>query len=192
MSLIAELKYGSLRKLLFTVIGVLFVSVVYFAVDKFVLEAEPEQASVAREKSIAVLPFDNISPDPEDAYFADGIHDEVLAQLSKIRDLKVISRISVIVERGEHWVFDVRGEDRPSSSKFAALGVAYILEGSVHLAGNQVRITAQLIEVESDAQVWIETYDRELTDANIFSIQSDVAKIVSDAVRATFSREEQD
>jgi len=80
------------RKLDFIIIGVLAVGIVYVTVDKFILEAEPEQASVEREKSIAVLPFDNISPDPEDAYFADGIHDEILAQISKIRDIKVISR----------------------------------------------------------------------------------------------------
>ena len=137
------------RKLDFIIIGVLAIAVVYFAVDKFALEAEPEQAGVVaeqtstaepveREKSIAVLPFDNISPDPEDAYFADGIHDEILAQLSKIRDLKVISRTSVM---------GYSGRDRPPLPEIAAvLGVANILEGSVRLAGNQVRITAQLIE----------------------------------------------
>ena len=165
------------RKLDFAIIGLLAIAVVYFAVDKFVLEAEPEQASVVREKSIAVLPFANISPNPEDAYFADGIHDEILAQISKIRDIKVISRTSVM---------RYRGEDRPSSPEIGvALGVANLLEGSVRLAGNRVRITIQFIEAERDAHLWTEVYDRELTAANIFSIQTEIAKIVADALRAT-------
>jgi TolB-like protein/Tfp pilus assembly protein PilF len=183
------------RKLDFAIIGLLVIAVVYFAVDKFVLEAEPEQAEVAaeqapaaepveREKSIAVLPFDNISPDPEDAYFADGIHDEVLSQISRIRGLKVISRTSVM---------GYSGRNRPPLPEIAAaLGVANILEGSVRLAGNQVRITTQLIEAESDAHLWTETYDRELTAANIFSIQSEIAKTVADALRATLSPGEQE
>jgi TolB-like protein/Flp pilus assembly protein TadD len=172
------------RKLDFAIIGLLAVALIFVVVDNYILEAGPEQASVVREKSIAVLPFDNISPNPEDAYFADGIHDEVLAQLSKIRDLKVISRTSVM---------RYRREDRPSLPEIAAvLGVANILEGSVRLAGNQVRITTQLIEAESDAHLWTETYDRELTTANIFSIQSEIAKTVADALRATLSPEEQD
>jgi adenylate cyclase len=118
------------------------------------------------------------------AYFADGIHDEVLAQLSKIRDLKVISRTSVM---------RYRQEDRPPLPEIAgALGVANILEGSVRLAENRVRITTQLIEAESDAHLWTETYDREFTAANIFSIQSEIATTVADALRATLSPEEQD
>ncbi len=183
------------RKLDFAIIGLLVIAVVFMFVDNYVLEGEPEHAQktaeqapaakpVEREKSIAVLPFANISPDPEDAYFADGIHDEVLSQISKIRDLKVISRTSVM---------GYRGESRPSLPEIAAkLGVANILEGSVRLAGNRVRITTQLIEAESDAHLWTETYDRELTAANIFSIQSEIAKTVSDALRATLSPGEQE
>jgi TolB-like protein/Tfp pilus assembly protein PilF len=181
------------RKLDFIIIGVLSVAVVYFAVNEFVLEAEQEEGAaeqvpaaelVAQEKSIAVLPFANISPNPDDAYFADGIHDEVLAQLSMIRDLKVISRTSVM---------RYRGEDRPSSPEIGvALGVTKLLEGSVRLAGNRVRITTQLIEAENDAHLWTEIYDRELTAANIFSIQSEIATAVADALRATLTPEEQD
>jgi TolB-like protein len=173
------------RKLDFAIIGLLVIAVICFAVNEFVLEAEPEQASIVREKSIAVLAFDNISPDPEDALFAEGIHSEVLSQISKIRDLKVIARI----------IEPINGppKERPTRAEIsAALGVVNILEGSVHLDGNQVRIMAQLIEAESDAQLWTETYDRELTAANIFSIQSEIAKSVADAVRATLSPEEQD
>ncbi len=175
------------RKLDFAIIGLLAIAVVYFAVDKFVFQAEQEKTevtteSVEREKSIAVLPFDNISPNPEDAYFADGIHDEILSQISKIRDLKVISRTSVM---------GYSGRSRPPLPEIAAaLGVANILEGSVRLAGNQVRITTQLIEAKSDAHLWTETYDRELTATNIFSIQSNVANAVADALRATLSPEE--
>jgi TolB-like protein/Flp pilus assembly protein TadD len=182
------------RKLDFAIIGLLLIAVAFMFVDNYVLEAEPEQVEVAaeaipaaelveREKSIAVLPFDNISPNPEDAYFADGIHDEILAQLSKIRDLKVISRTSVM---------RYRREDRPSLPEIAnALGAANILEGSVRLAGNQVRITTQLIEAESDAHLWTETYDRELTAVNIFSIQSSVANAVADALQAALSPQEE-
>jgi TolB-like protein/Tfp pilus assembly protein PilF len=182
------------RKLDFIIIGVLAVGIVYFAVDKFgngepkpppvAPEEAPSAEVVEREKSIAVLPFDNISPDPEDAYFADGIHDEILAQISKIRDIKVISRTSVM---------RYRGEDKPSSPEIGvALGVANLLEGSVRLAGNRVRITIQFIEAERDAHLWTEIYDRELTAANIFSIQSEIAKIVADALRATLTPEEEE
>jgi TolB-like protein/Flp pilus assembly protein TadD len=178
------------RKLDFAIIGLLAVALIFIVVDNYVLEIEPEEAIadaeqvsaarlLEREKSIAVLPFDNISPDPGDAYFADGVHDEVLAQLSKIGELKVISRTSVM---------GYRREDKPSLPEIAAeLGVANILEGSVRLAGNRVRITTQLIEARSDAHLWTETYDREFTAANIFSIQSDVAKAVADALRAALS-----
>ncbi len=181
------------RKLDFAIIGLLAIALIFVVVDNYVLEAEPEQAgavpeqvpaaeTVEREKSIAVLPFDNISPNPEDAYFADGIHDEILAQISKIRDIKVISRTSVM---------RYRGEDKPSSPEIGvALGVANLLEGSVRLAGNRVRITIQFIEAERDAHLWTETYDRELTAANIFTIQSEIAKIVADALRATLTPEE--
>ena len=183
------------RKLDFAIIGLLAVAVVYFAVDKFVLKAEPEHAEAAaeqapagesleREKSIAVLPFDNISPDPEDAYFADGIHDEVLAHLSMIRDLKVISRTSVM---------RYRGNDRPSSPEIGvALGVTNLLEGSVRLAGGRVRITTQLIDAKSDAHLWTEIYERELTAANIFLIQSEIAKTVAEALRAALLPAEED
>jgi TolB-like protein len=186
MSLIAERKYGSLRKLLFTMIGVLFVAVVYFAVHEFMLDAEPERSSIAREKSILVLPFDDLSGDPEfDYLFADGIHDEILAQLSTIRDLKVIARIG--------GPFGGPSKNTPTLAEVAEIaGVTHILEGSVRLARNRVLITAQLIEVESEAHLWAEAYDRELTAANIFSIQTEIAKSIADAVRATLLPEEQD
>jgi len=171
------------RKLDFAIIGLLMIAVVYLVIDKYILGTISDPPPGVREKSIAVLPFDNISPDPEDAYFADGIHDEVLAQLSKIRDLKVISRTSVM-----HY----RGDAKPPLPEIAAaLSVANILEGSVRLAENRVRITTQLIEAETDVHLWTETYDRELTAASIFSIQSDVAKAVADALQAALSPQEE-
>ena len=163
------------RKLDFSIIGLLAIALIFVVLDNYILDDD-------REKSIAVLPFANISPDPDDAYFAEGIHDEVLAQLSKIRELKVISRTSVMRYP--------EGNRPPLPEIAAALGAANILEGSVRLAGNRVRITTQLIEAESDAHLWTETYDRELTAANIFAIQSEIAATVADALQAMLSPEE--
>jgi TolB-like protein/cytochrome c-type biogenesis protein CcmH/NrfG/class 3 adenylate cyclase len=122
------------------------------------------------DKSIAVLPFENFSDDKENAYFADGIQDDVLTNLSKISDLKVISRTSVMLYRGK--AFNVREIGK-------TLGVATILEGSVRRMGNRVRVNVQLINAENDEHLWAEDYDRELTD--VFAIQTDLAqKIVSE------------
>jgi len=122
------------------------------------------------DKSIAVLPFENFSDDKENAYFADGIQDDVLTNLSKISDLKVISRTSVMLYRGK--AFNVREIGK-------TLGVATILEGSVRRVGNRVRVNVQLINAENDEHLWAEDYDRELTD--VFAIQTDLAqKIVSE------------
>jgi TolB-like protein/Tfp pilus assembly protein PilF len=122
------------------------------------------------DKSIAVLPFQNLSDEKENAYFADGIQDDVLTNLSKIGDLKVISRTSVMPYRG-------KASNAREIGK--ALGVATILEGSVRRAGNRVRVNVQLINADTDEHLWAEDYDRELTD--VFAIQSDLAqKIVSE------------
>ena len=175
------------------IIGLLVLAVVYFAVDKFVLEAEPEQAEVAavqvpaaeptpREKSIAVLLFDNLSGDDATQPFTKGIHDDILTQLSKIRALKVIARTTM-----------ERLDSTLSIPEIGTkLGVATVLEGGVQRAGERVRINVQLIDCSDEAHLWAETYDRELTAANIFSIQSEIAKIVADALRATLTPEEQD
>ena len=130
----------------------------------------------AAEKSIAVLPFDNFNKDPENAYFADGIQDEILTRLAKIDDLKVISRTST--QR-----YKSSPENLPEIAK--QLGVAHILEGSVQKAGDQVRVTVQLIRAASDSHIWAETYDRKLTD--IFAVQSDVAENIAKALRAKLS-----
>src|SRR5262249_40544377 len=117
-------------------------------------------AAAAGRKSIAVLPFQNLSPDPENAYFADGMTDDILTELAKIRDLKVISRSSVI---------QYKGTQKPTRTIAAELGVGAILEGSVRRAGNQVRIVSQLIDARTDEHLWAETYDRKLED--VFAIQ---------------------
>ncbi len=181
------------RKLDFAIIGLLVIAVVFLVVDNYVLEAEPEQTEVTaeqvpaaepieREKSIAVLLFDNLSGDAATEPFTNGIHDDILTQLSKIRALKVIARTSM--ER-----LDPTLSIPEIGTK---LGVAAVLEGGVQRAGDRVRINVQLIDCETEAHLWAETYDRELTAANIFSIQSEIAKTVADALRATLSPEEQD
>ena len=128
------------------------------------------------DKSIAVLPFENLSDEKENAYFADGIQDDVLTNLSKIGDLKVISRTSVMPYRGKASNLREIGK---------ALGVSNILEGSVRRIGNRVRVNVQLINAENDEHVWAEDYDRELTD--VFAIQTDLARKIATALRAKLS-----
>src|SRR5213082_1797838 len=137
-------------------------------------------APAAPEKSIAVLPFGNLSREAENAYFAEGIQDEILTRLSKIADLKVISRTST-----QHY------KSAPENLREIAkqLGVAHILEGSVQKSGDAVRVNVQLIKADNDSQVWAETFDRKLTD--IFSVESDVAKAIADQLRAHITRQEE-
>jgi TolB-like protein/Tfp pilus assembly protein PilF len=132
------------------------------------------------EKSIAVLPFQSLSDEKENAYFADGIQDDILTNLSKIGDLKVISRMSVMAYRG-----DVVRNAREIGK---ALGVATLLEGSVRRVGNRVRVSVQLINANSDEHIWAEDYDRDLTD--VFAIQTDLAKKIASALQAKLSPNE--
>ncbi len=135
----------------------------------------------APEKSIAVLPFESLSEEKANAYFADGIQDEILTLLSKIADLKVISRTST-----QHY--KSAPENLPEIAK--QLGVAHILEGSVQKSGDAVRVNVQLIKAANDSHLWADTFDRKLTD--IFSVESEVAKAIADQLRAHLSgREEQ-
>src|SRR5438552_2727665 len=127
----------------------------------------------APPKSIAVLPFENLSEDKANVYFADGIHEEILTRLSRIRDLKVISRTST--QRFKNSREDISHIARQ-------LGVANILEGGVRKAGDQVRVHVQLIDAESDSHLWAERYDRKLTD--IFAVESDIAAKIADALQA--------
>jgi len=131
------------------------------------------------EKSIAVLPFENLSDDQQNTYLADGIQDDILSNLAKIADLKVISRTSVR---------QYRGGARNLREIGAALGVAHILEGTVRRFGNRVRVNAQLINALTDAHVWADTFDREITD--LFVLQSDLAEQIANALRANLSPEE--
>ncbi|HEY2143966.1 MAG TPA: tetratricopeptide repeat protein [Candidatus Udaeobacter sp.] len=128
------------------------------------------------DKSVAVLPFENLSDEKENAYFADGIQDDVLTNLSKIGDLKVISRTSVMPYRGKTSNIREIGK---------ALGVASILEGSVRRAGNRVRVNVQLIDAATDKHIWANDYDRDLTD--VFAIQTDLAHEIANALQAKLS-----
>src|SRR6266404_263246 len=132
------------------------------------------------DKSIAVLPFENLSGDPDNAYFADGIQDDILTNLSKIGDLKVISRMSVMSFRGSGA--------RNARDIGKALGVATLLEGSVRRVGNRVRVNVQLIDANNDEHVWAEDYDRELTD--VFALQTDLAQKIVYTLQAKLSPNE--
>jgi serine/threonine-protein kinase len=150
-----------------------------FATCAAFIEALINPAAPPRHRSVAVLPFVNLSTDPENEYFADGITEDVIAQLSKIRTLQVISRTSVMpFKRREGGLREIG----------AKLGVATLLEGSVRRAGDRVRIVAQLIDAETDRHLWADTYDRRLTD--VFAIQSDVALQIAGALRAELSVDE--
>ena len=168
---------------------------VYFALRPSALVAEakpavpatvktvPTVSSVAlakEDKSIAVLPFTNMSEDKENAFFTDGVHEDILTNLALIRDLKVISRTTVVRYRDSKKSVREIGEE---------LGVAYILEGSVRRAGNKVRVTGQLINTRTDEHVWAKAYDRDLTD--IFAIQAALAQEIAGALEAAISPQAQ-
>jgi TolB-like protein/Flp pilus assembly protein TadD len=135
--------------------------------------SKQDESAELPEKSIAVLPFENLSRDPDNAYFAEGIQDEILARLAKIADLKVISRTST--QR-----FKSSPNNLPEIAK--QLGVANILEGSVQKSGDQVRVNVQLINAMTDSHLWGDIYDRKLTD--IFAVESDIAKTIAETLQA--------
>src|SRR5947207_10237713 len=137
------------------------------------------EAATVPSKSIAVLPFDNLSRDPDNAFFAEGIQDEILTRLAKVADLKVISRTST-----QH--FNSAPEDLRDIAK--KLGVMNILEGSVQKVADQVRVNVQLINAMTDAHLWAETYDRKLTD--IFAVESDIAKTIAETLQAKITGSE--
>ncbi len=145
-------------------------------------EARPgfqSEAATVLQKSIAVLPFDNLSRDPDNAYFAEGVQDEILTRLAKVADLKVISRTST--QRFKSAPPDLRDIAKQ-------LGVMNILEGSVQKANDQVRVNVQLINAMNDAHLWADTYDRKLTD--IFSVESEIAKTIADTLQAKLTGSE--
>jgi TolB-like protein/Tfp pilus assembly protein PilF len=155
------------RRIDFIVIAMLCAGLVLFAVDKWWPAGPIEQ-------SIAVLAFENMSGDPEQEYFSDGISEELLNLLARIPELKVISRTSA---------FSYKGKDMRLTDVARELNVAHILEGSIRKTGNQIRITAQLIETQSDTHVWSRTYDRTLDD--IFATQDEIAAKVVDELKIT-------
>ena len=140
----------------------------------------PRASARKIDKSIAVLPFENLSDEKENAYFADGMQDDILTNLSKIGELKVISRMSVMSYRGSGT--------RNAREIGKALGVATLLEGSVRRIGNRVRVNVQLINADNDEHIWAEDYDRDLTD--VFAIQSDLAKKITATLQAKLSPNE--
>ncbi|MDN5782246.1 MAG: hypothetical protein L0H23_09560, partial [Luteimonas sp.] len=141
--------------------------------------AEPFVATEANRHTIAVLPFVNMSGDAENEYFSDGISEEILNLLSKLPQLKVASRTSA---------FNFKGKEASIPAVARELGVGTVLEGSVRRAGDHVRITAQLIDAESDSHLWSETYDREMKD--VFAIQDDIAHSIVKALQVTLTPQE--
>ncbi len=185
------------RKLDHIILVVLALALGYFAFDKFVLDpVEDEQiAQSARQeglttailesrgdKSIAVLPFDNRSNREEDQFFTDGIHDDLLTTIAKIGSMKVISRTSVI---------EYKDTVKKLPQIAQELGVANILEGGIQRSGNHVRINVQLIDAVTDEHLWAEIYDRELTAENLFAVQSEITRMIADALQAELSPGEQ-
>src|SRR6266498_3302683 len=173
------------------IIVVLVLALGYFAFDKFVLAPRREAAlvsspapneskSVINTKSIAVLPFENLSEEKANAFFTDGVQDEILTALSRIADLKVISRTSVMQYKS--------GAPRNLREIGQQLGVAHVVEGSVQRAANKVRVNAQLLDARTDAHLWAQTYDRDLAD--VFAIQSEIAKAIADQLQAKLSPNE--
>src|SRR5437867_12649237 len=154
------------------------IGVVVSAVGGFFLFPRASARNV--EKSIAVLPFQSLSDEQENAYFADGMQDDILTNLSKIGDLKVISRMSVMSYRGDGV--------RNAREIGKALGVATLLEGSVRRAGNRVRVSVQLINANNDEHIWAEDYDRDLID--VFAIQTDLAQKIASSLQAKLSPNE--
>src|SRR5438309_2942735 len=168
----------SSKKLDRWIIAILVLAVVLLLTNQFVLHRDEKRDDIApvaeiSNKSIAVLPFDNLSRDPDNAYFAEGVQDEILTRLAKVADLKVISRTST--QRFKSAPADLREIAKQ-------LGVAHILEGSVQKAGDSVRVNVQLIHALTDAHLWADTYDRKLTD--IFAIESEIAKSVAENLKA--------
>ena len=157
------------------IIAILALAVVLLLANQLVLHKDADTTVTAAipAKSIAVLPFDNLSRDPENAYFSEGIQDEILTRLAKIAELKVISRTST-----------QRFKSSPNDLRQIAqqLGVANILEGSVQKTNDQVRVNVQLINAATDAHLWAETYDRKLTD--IFAVESEIARAVAETLQA--------
>jgi len=166
------------RKLDFLIIAVLALAVGLLVFDR--MRKPAPAAALTHDKSVAVLPFDNMSRDPDNVFFTDGVQDQILTALAKVADLKVISRTSVMQYKS--------GAARNLREIGQQLGVAHLLEGSVQRAGNKVRVNAQLIDARTDAHEWAENYDRPIDD--VFAIQSEIAKAIADQLQAKLSPNE--
>ncbi|HYJ05522.1 MAG TPA: tetratricopeptide repeat protein [Chthoniobacterales bacterium] len=188
-ALVAEPNHrGNLRSILLTTAALLVLSVAALFFWRGRTQIPPETTAriasskiVIPEKSIAVLPFANLSADKENAFFTEGVQDDILTALAKFGDLKVISRTSVTSY--------VAGPSRNLREIGQELGVAHILEGSVRRVNGKVRVTAQLIETHTNTHLWAETYDRDLAD--VFAIQSDIAQRIANALQAKLAPDEQ-
>ena len=166
------------RKIDFVIIGVFALVIALLLYDRY-RPGKTSSSSNALQKSIAILPFENLSEEKANAYFAEGIQDEILTKLAAVRDLKVISRTST-----------AKYQSKPDNLKKVAqeLGVSTILEGAVQRAGDKVRVNVQLIDSNSDAHLWAKSYDRELKD--VLAVESEVAEQIADALKANLSPSE--
>jgi TolB-like protein len=177
------------RRLNYFIIAALALAVLLLLGDRFREPTAPTIATENRgdeisplEKSIAVLPFSNLSSDSSTDSFVAGLHDDLLTQLSKVNDLKVISRTSVLrYAETIHNIKDIAAE----------LGVATVMEGGVQRAGDRVRLNVQLIDAATDEHIWAETYDRVLTTANVFDVQSEITRQIATALRAALTPAEE-
>jgi TolB-like protein len=185
----ASLAPQTARRMDRMIIVVMALALSYFAIDKFLWNAAPQASSTAQltpppaaaghaDGLVAVLPFRNLSERSEDAYFSEGMHDDLLTQLSKIAGLKVISRTSMVR-------YADSGKSIPEIAR--ELGAAVVLEGSVQRAGDQVRINVQLIDGDSDVHLWAEKYDRALSTQTLFAIQAEIAQAIASAMQVVLS-----
>jgi len=161
-------------------IGLLVVAALAAALVSFLRKEPARSLATGVEKSIAVLPFENLSEEKANAFFAEGVQDEILTHLARIADLKVISRTSVMQYKS--------GAPRNLREIGQQLGVGHVVEGSVQRAANKIRVNAQLIDARTDAHLWAQTYDRDLAD--VFAIQSEIAKAIADQLQAKLSPNE--
>ncbi len=176
----AAQKHSKPRTWIYVVIVAGAISIGLFFLGRYTATDERRSGASLPGKSIAVLPFENLSRDPDNAYFTEGIQEEILTRLAKIADLKVISRAST--QR-----YKSSPDDLPQIAK--RLGVANLLEGSVQKAADRVRVSVQLINAPDDAHLWAETYDRHLTD--IFAVESEIATKIADTLKAKLTGSEQ-
>src|SRR5438270_826513 len=179
VDLVAAAQQPKKRTWIFVVIIGAVLSIGLFLLGRYSIVNKTASPFGITNKSIAVLPFDNLSRDPDNAYFCEGVQDEILTRLAKVADLKVISRTST-----QH--FKSAPDNLPQIAK--QLGVMNILEGSVQKANDQVRVNVQLINALTDAHLWADTYDRKLTD--IFAVESEIAKTIAETLQARLSGSE--